>query len=175
MSDSKEITRSNAQRHVRRLIDEQIANRGDAMYLSRYYDVEHFGRRAANIFDKSQMNGLERVALNASNYGEIANYIKSQVGRSTSIGEKWRTQGFGYDLYEKLSQNVIGTVESNTSDVMDALENPIIDALKLGEESRKDAKDRLESEIEHQLRVGYAQTYISHVVAHYNYEYSLTL
>ena len=173
MSDSKEITRSNAQRHVRRLIDEQIANRGDAMYLSRHYDVEHFGRRAADIFDKTQMNGLERVALNASNYSEIANYIKSQVGRSTSIGKKWCDGDFGHDLYKILSRKVISTVESNTGDVMEALENPIIDALRLGDESRKDAKDRLESEIEHQLRVGYAQTYISHVVAHYNYEYGL--
>ena len=175
MSDSKEITRSNAQRHVRRLIDEQIANRGDAMYLSTHYHVQYLGRTAAQIFDKTQMNGLERVALNASNYSEIANYIKSQIGRSTNIGHKWRDKNFGYDLYKKLSQKVISTVESNTGDVMEALKNPIIDALKLGEESRKDAKDRLESEIEHQLRVGYARVYISHVVAHYNYEYSLTL
>ena len=172
-SDTKEITRSNAQRHLRRLIDEQIAHRSDAMYLSRYYDVEHFGRKAAGIFDKTQMNGLERIALNASNYSEIANYIKSQMGRSTSIGEKWREGGFGADLYQKLSRNVIGTVESNTGDVMEALRNPVVDALAYASESRKQAKDRVEEEVEHQLRVGYAQAYISHVVAHFNYENSI--
>ena len=175
-------TPRDARRHLRRLIDEQIADRSDAMYLSRHYDVNDLGRVAAGIFDKTQMNGLERVALSASTFGEIANYIKSQCGRTTSIGKKWREvdrrtgDPFGRRLHKMLSDKVIGTVDANTKDLMKAAKKgKLLEALQREGEKKKDAKKRLKDEIGRQLRVGYAQAYISHIVSHYNYEKSFDM
>lgn len=176
------LTERDARRHLGRLIDEQIATRSDAMYLSRHYEINDLGRAAAGIFDKTQMNGLERVALSASTFGEIANYIKSQCGRTTSIGKKWREMDrrsgkpFGQRLYEMLSRKVIGTVASNTKDLMKAVKKgKLHEALRREDEKKRDATDRIEEEVSRQLRVGYAQAYISHVVSHYNYEKSMDM
>ncbi|WP_022835011.1 hypothetical protein [Salisaeta longa] len=182
MPDSKQPTYRDARQYLRRLIDEQIATRSDAMYMSKHYNVAELGESAAQIFDKTQMNGLERLALSASTFSEIANFIKSQCGRTTSIGDDWREplprfgESFGPFLYKRLSEKVISTVDSNTNDVIDALKKgKLLKPLFHPDEKKKDGIKRLEEEISRQLRVGYTRAYISHVVAHYNYAKSFEM
>jgi hypothetical protein len=174
MSDA--LTERDARRHLRRLIDEQIADRSDAMYTSQHYAVEELGRLAAQIFDKSQMNSLGRVALGASTFSEVANFIKSQCGRTTSTGEAWREDDFGYRLYELISGKVTGPVESNTENIITAMkEGGGWRALQQTDEKKDKFEKRLSDEISRSLRVGYAQAYISHMVAHFNFEKSLIM
>jgi len=159
------VTTRDARRHLRRLIDEQVADRSDRMYIVDDFQVKQFGSEAAGIFDKSQMNGLERVALSASTFGEIANFIKSQVGRTTSAGEDWRTNGFGQRLHEMIHGRVVKTVEDDADDILSALEGPLHDAL-----TSSTSEEELSKQIARRLRLGYARAYVRHVVAHYTYE-----
>lgn len=164
------ISRKRARRVVQRLIDEKVAERSDVFYMNDAYDVTGLAERAAEAFgtQKSQMNALEQTALNAATFGEIINYVKSQVGRSTRAGKQWRRQDIGAGLHDEL-ERVGDQAESHAEDLIDGLDGDVQEALKEGDESSRDVTRRLERDLARRLRVRYAQALIGHIVAHYNY------
>jgi len=186
MADTDPVSPRRARRVLQQLIDEQIADRSDVFFMSReHYNVRSIGAAAKRTFkgEQSQMNGLERVALSATTFGEVANFIKSQLGRSTNVGEDWRGHRFGYDLLAALEGDpedpgdtgIVDEAEGHASKVFGALDDALIDALQEEDENTRDTERRLEQEIERRLRLGYTRAFIEHVVAHYKYLVSTEL
>lgn len=157
------LSQREARRMLSRLIDEQVADRRDFYYTSRqHHDVRGIARAAVDAFGdkKSQMNKLERVALSASTYATIANYIKSQLGRDTSTGKDWKRDDFGYRLLEELD-GAAGAASGDANNIIDAVDKALKKAL--------DKSDLKKLDIARRLRVGYAQAFVGHVAAHYSY------
>ncbi len=174
MPDSPAFAARDARRQLQRRIDDQIAERSDEMYIDDRKAIEKLGRTAADpdVFGErpSQMNKLERLALSASTYGAIADYIKSQMGRDTNTGDVW-SGGFGSDLLDKLRNHIEGAAEDAEA-LLGSLDDPHVEGLRSEDEDLSEAKDRLRQTIARRLRVGYAQAFVGHVVAEYNYQTS---
>lgn len=172
MPDTQSLTRRDARRQLRRLVDEQTALRSDKLYMSEREAIKQLGETAAreNVFGekKSQMNKLERQALGASTYGAIADYIKSQMGRDTNTGDAWSDSGFGEDLLTGL-QATVRKVPGDAEALLEALDDHLLRALQREEEGEEAARRRLKQDIGRRLRVGYAQALVGHVVSEYNY------
>lgn len=175
MSDSAAPTARDARRHLQRRIDDQIAERSDEMYIGDRKTIRQLGRTAADpgVFGErpSQMNKLERLALSASTYGAIADYIKSQMGRDTETGEVW-SRKFGGDLLGKLREHV-KAASGDADTLLSSLDDPHVEGLQSEDEDLAETKDRLQQTIARRLRVGYAQAFVGHVVAEYNYQSSV--
>jgi hypothetical protein len=169
---------------VQRLVDDDVAERSDVFLLTPHYDTEGLAEQAYRSFgdEKSQINGLERTALSASTFGEVVNFVKSQLGRpegngKMSVGDKWRANHFGYDLLAVLVGNredpgddgLAGEGEGHAGRIIDNLDKEVWQALQEEDESKRDVKRRLEQELERRLRLAYAQKYIDHVASHYKY------
>jgi hypothetical protein len=177
MASDVSISPARARRIVQRLIDEDVAERSDVYFMSRrHYNVREIARTAAQIFggERSQMNALERAALNASTFGDVINHVKSQLGRSTRVGKKWRDRDFGYDLHDELS-GLADEAEGHASKIRKGLDSAVISALQRDDESTRDVRRRLDQELERRLRVRYVQAYIGHLVAHFSYLVSLQM
>ncbi|MFB6274109.1 MAG: hypothetical protein ABEL51_14560 [Salinibacter sp.] len=175
-SDS-DVAPERARRVVQRLIDEQVAKRSDIFFMNtKHYDVRELGQKAADAFgdQKSQMNALEQTALNASTFGDIIDYVKSQLGRTTQAGDDWRSNDFGYDLHEELVA-VGDQADGHAENLLESLSEGVCRALQKQGESTGEFEKRLRQELARRLRVRYAQAYIGHVVAHYNYVISRDL
>ena len=181
-----DVTPRRARRALQQLIDEHVADRSDTFFMNRrHYNVRALGAAAKRTFEdrRSQMNGLERNALSASTFGEVANFIKSQLGRSTQAGEDWRGENFGYDLLAALEGDpedpsdtgIAGEAEGHAPKVLEALDDTFMDALQKEDESSRDVERRLEQEVERRLRLAYTREFIGHVVAHYKYLVSTEL
>jgi hypothetical protein len=179
-ASTDDVSPRRARRVLQQLIDEQVADRSDVFFMKReYYNVRPLGAAAKRTFgdQKSQMVGLNRVARSASTFGEVANFIKSQLGRSTSVGEDWRDHKFGYDLLATLEGDpekpddtgIVDEAEGHSSKVLDALDDVFINALQEEDESARDTERRLEQEVQRRLRLAYTREFIEHVVAHYKY------
>lgn len=168
-----------ARRALRRLIDEDVAERSDVFFMNDHYDIKGLAEQAYRSFgdEKSQINGLERTALSASTFGEVVNFVKSQMGRDTQVGRDWRSKGFGETLLEVLvgdrddpnDEGLSGEGEGHAGRIIDALDREVQDALQREGESSRDVKRRLEQEIARRLRLAYAQEYIDHMASHYKY------
>lgn len=166
-----DVAPERARRVLQRLIDEQVAKRSDIFFMNRkHYDVRELGQKAANAFgdQKSQMNALERTALNASTFGDIIDYVKSQLGRTTQAGDDWRSDDFGYDLHKEL-KTVGDQAEGHAENLLENLSEGVRTALRDQDESTRDFERRMTQELARRLRIRYAQAYIGHLVAHYNY------
>ena len=177
MASDDSIPPKRARRIVQRLIDEDVAERSDVYFMSRrHYNVREIARAASRSFkdERSQMNALERAALNASTFGDVMNYVKSQLGRSTTVGEKWRDHGFGYDLHKELTR-LADEAEGHARKIREGLDSAVVSALQGGDESNRDVRRRLDQELARRLRVRYVQAYIGHLVAHYSYLISLDM
>ncbi len=169
-----------ARRALQQLIDEQVADRSDVFFMNRqHYNVRALGAAARRTFgdERSQMNGLERTALSASTVGEVVNFIKSQLGRSTRAGENWRGQNFGYDLLAALEGDpedpsdtgIVDEAEGHAPKIFEALDDRFVSVLQTEDETSRDVERRLEQEIARRLRLAYTREYIGHIVAHYKY------
>lgn len=168
-----------ARRIVQRLVDEDVAERSDVFFMNDHYDVKGLAGKAYRSFgdEKSQINGLERTALSASTFGEIVNFVKSQMGRDTQVGDDWRSNGFGEVLLEILigdrndpnDEGLAGEGEGHAGRIADALASKVRDALQKDDESKRDFERRLKQELARRLRLAYAQEYIDHVASHYKY------
>jgi len=173
MSDSSPTAMRDARRQVERLIDEQIAECSDQLYVNQRRNIQDLATTALSAgLEKSQMNKLERFALSASTFGAIADYVKSQTGRDTSTGEAWSDSGFGQDLLARLNAT-IGSVSEDVETLLGALDDRLRDTLQQEGESLEEAQTRLRRDVARRLRLGYAQALVEHVVAHYRYESSL--
>lgn len=173
MSDSAPTKTRDARRRLEQLIDEQIAERSDQLYVHQRRNIEGLAETALSAgLEKSQMNKLERFALSASTFGAIADYAKSQTGRDTAVGETWADSGFGPDLLNGLNKG-IQPVSEDAEALLSALDDRLRDALQQEGESDEETQTRLHREVSRRLRVGYARALIEHVVAHYSYEASL--
>jgi hypothetical protein len=170
MASTTDISRKRARRVLQRLIDEKVAERSDVFFMNDAYEVKGLAERAAEAFgtQKSQMNALEQTALGAATFGEIINYVKSQVGRSTQVGDQWRRNDIGSALHEEFQQ-VGDQAGSHAEDLIEDLDGDILEALGKEDESNRDITRRLGRDLARRLRVRYAQALIGHVVAHYNY------
>lgn len=161
-----------ARRQLERLIDEQIADRSDRLYVNQRRHIQGLATTALSAgLEKSQMNKLERFALSASTFGAIADYVKSQTGRDTSTGEKWSNSEFGPNLLGALNAT-IDSVSEDAEALLSALNDRLHEALQQEEENPEEAHTRLRQEVSRRLRLGYAQSLVEHVVAHYSYESS---
>jgi hypothetical protein len=176
MPDSATLTPRDARRRLERLIDDQVAERSDAMYIRGRDTIEQLGRIAAepDVFgdNQSQMNKLERMALSASTFGAIADYVKSQMGRDTNTGEAWRNRRFGRRLLDNLEEHA-QSVSEDTEALLNALDDPLVQALQDREDDVEAARERLQKRIARRLRLGYAQAFVGHVVAQYSYKVSV--
>ena len=168
------MTARNARQAIQRRIDRDVDGRSDAYILYDNYQVERLARDAFNSFgtdskgrpNRSQMRKLERVALSASTYSEIVNYVKSQAGRNTSTGEDWRSGSFAYNLHEQL-EDVRREAEGRAKDLIDGIERAEIKAMQRQHEKKKEAEKRVENWIRHEMRLRCVQRYVSHLVAEY--------
>jgi hypothetical protein len=173
----EDLTPRRARRVVQRLVDQDVAERSDVFFMNSHYDIEGLARKAYRSFgdEKSQINGLERTALSASTFGEVVNFVKSQMGRDTRVGDKWRTQGFGESMLAVLvgrgtsGDGLAGEGEGHAGRIIEALDDSVQDALRREDESKRDVERRLKQEVKRRLRLAYAQEYIGHVASHYKY------
>lgn len=173
----EDLTPRRARRVVQRLVDQDVAERSDVFFMNPHYDIEGLARKAYRSFgdEKSQINGLERTALSASTFGEVVNFVKSQMGRDTRVGDKWRTQGFGESMLAVLvgrgtsGDGLAGEGKGHAGRIIDALDDGVRDALRGEDESKRDVERRLEQDLSRRLRLAYAQEYIGHVASHYKY------
>lgn len=180
----EDLTPRRARRVVQRLVDQDVAERSDVFFMNSHYDIEGLARKAYRSFgdEKSQINGLERTALSASTFGEVVNFVKSQMGRPQgdnrmSVGDKWRANDFGYDVLEILvgdsedpnDEGLAGEGKGHAGRIIDALDDRVRDALHGEDETKRDFERRLDQELSRRLRLAYAQEYIGHVASHYKY------
>lgn len=174
-----ELSPQRARRILQRLIDEDVAERSDVFFMNDHYDIEGLAEKAYQSFgdEKSQVNGLEQTALSASTFGEIVNFVKSQMGRDTRTGHEWRNSGFGDELLAVLvgdrndagDEGLAGEGEGHAGRIVDALDEGVRDALQRDDESKRDFERRLNQEVGRRLRLAYAREYIDHVASHYKY------
>lgn len=168
-----------ARRILQRLIDEDVAQRSDVFFMNDHYDIEALAEKAYQSFgdEKSQINGLERTALSASTFGEVVNFVKSQMGRDTRIGRDWRANGFGAALLAVLvgtpnddaDEGLAGEGEGHAGRIVDSLDDAVREALQREDESKRDVERRLDQEVARRLRLAYAREYIDHLASHYKY------
>jgi hypothetical protein len=173
---------------MKRLVDDQTAERSDEMYIQDREAIQELARSAAGAFDdkdqpggKSQMNKLERVALSASTFGAIADYIKSQMGRDTKIGDAWSGR-FGKVLLEKLHEHA-RSVPDDTEQLLSAMDDSLVARLSgddgsagdegEGKESSVAPPEAVRQTVARRLRLGYAQAFVGHVVAEHSYRISV--
>jgi hypothetical protein len=164
---------------VQRLIDEDVAQRSDVFFMNDHYDIEGLAEKAYQSFgeEKSQINGLERTALSASTFGEVVNFVKSQMGRDTRTGDEWRSNGFGAALLAMLvgdrndarDEGLAGEGEGHAGRIIEALDESVRDVLQREDESTRDVERRLGQEVARRLRLAYAREYIDHLASHYKY------
>lgn len=175
-----ELSPRRARRVVQRLIDEDVAQRSDVFFMKDdHYDIEGLAEKAYQSFgeEKSQINGLERTALSASTFGEVVNFVKSQMGRDTQTGREWRSSGFGAALLVVLVGNrndshdegLAGEGKGHAKRIIDALDKSVRDVLQREDESTRDVERRLKQEVGRRLRLAYAREYIDHLASHYKY------
>ena len=48
------------------------------------------------------MKNLENVAINATALADVLNFVKSQAGKQTKVGDLWRKSSFAGQLHEKI-------------------------------------------------------------------------
>jgi hypothetical protein len=176
-TDSATPTARSARRRLKRLIDDQTAERSDEMYVQDREAIQKLARSAVEAFDdkKSQMNKLERMALSASTFGTIADYVKSQMGRDTETGDAW-AEDFGETLLDKLDEHR-RSVPNDTERLLSAMDGSLVAQLVGGEEENEEDSDgppeRIRRTVSRRLRLGYAQAFVGHVVAEYDYKVSI--
>lgn len=168
------LTPSEAEAIIRRRIDADIDQRADAFVLHPDYEVGRLAHRALISFssgsaNRSQMRKLERVALTASAYTDIINYVKSQSGRSTRTGDEWRVGNFGMQLHDQL-KSICQEAEGRASNLVDDVERRLLDCFTKEGERKKDAQKRLQTWAQHEMRLAYVQRYVRHLVAEYMYQ-----
>jgi hypothetical protein len=161
---SAPVLASEDARQVLRLREEKaIADRSDQFYLRESYGVRDLASKAYQSFggSRSPLRNLERVALSAVAFGDIIDFVKSQTGRSTKIGKKWQKNSFGPRLHDMLWERVREEAEEDAEQIFNELETPVREAL---EEDGLSVRD-----LQRRLRLAYAQRYIQHLVAHFEY------
>jgi hypothetical protein len=167
-------TAEDARQVIQRRIDEDVDGRSDAYILYDNYQVKPLARAASDCFgtdsngrpNRTQMRKLERVALSASTYSEIVNYVKSQAGRDTRTGEEWRHRGFAYDLHNQL-EDVRSEAEGRAEKILDGIERALLKAYQQEGESKSDAEKRLSNWVRHEMRLRCVQRYVGHLAAEY--------
>lgn len=165
-----DITYSEARRTLKVLVEEATARRSDQFYLSPHYDVQQLASDATRIFldknnkaERSQMKGLENIALSANSFSDIIDYIKNQTGRSTRTGDQWRDRMFGLNLHNALWHKVRERAEQDAETLFKkAQTRKMARALEAEDYDRQD--------LERELRLLYARSYIQHLVAHFVYQ-----
>jgi len=167
---SDSLSSRDAEEIIQRRIDADVADRADAFLLYDNYQVQYLARRAQDSFgsNRSQMRALERIANSASTYSEVLNYVKSQSGRNTNPGKEWRYANLAYDLHDRLEE-IRKEAEGRANGLNDDVSNKLIKAIQGNDERKKDAKNRIQNWIKHELRVRYVRKYVSHLVAEYMY------
>jgi len=157
------LTEQDARQVLRLREEKAVADRSDQFYLRDSYEVRDLASKAHQSFggSRSPLRNLERVALGAAAFGDIIDFIKSQTGRTTQIGEEWSRHDFGPRLHDMLWGRVREEAEERAERLFEELRAPVREALKEAGETKRDLKRR--------LRLAYAQCYIQHLVAHHDF------
>lgn len=168
----REVSKEEARRVLQRLIDEVVASKSDAYLLVEdNYHIRALAETAHNNFqeekdgkvttNRTQMRNLAQVALSALTFGDVVNFVKSQTGRATSVGDDWRKDEFGPRLHDVLWD----TVRENAKGQADSIYK------KLGGQVKKRLKDDDydKQDLERELRLRLTRAYVRHLVAHFDF------
>jgi hypothetical protein len=86
----------NLVRKADQFLDDETQQKRFADLGRKIYDAfsgENGGRPGESAPVSSQLRNLQQIAVSASRFSEIANFVKRQMGRTGKVAERWRKVG----------------------------------------------------------------------------------
>lgn len=159
------MTYTDAQGILRTLVIDAVAQKSDVYYE---YKVKDLATHASRIFNhnrhRTQIKNLVNVALSATSYAEVLNYIKSQAGKENSLWREGGINSFAHTLIKALNESVVNDATHLGDGIWKAVKK-----IAAGAEAALKAGNFNDADLKRVIRLELVRIFVQHLEARYLY------